>query len=153
MRYEKIWKKVLSADEKVEYEFSVGKGYIVAGIVCWGIISICLAFIGGLWIGISILLFLIALFHYGFYEKAANVYAFTNKHVLIHRGWLSTHTISVDYAKITDVHIRERFSDRLITHTGSIAIITAGTTTDQILLQHINGPYEVKKKLDALKDA
>lgn len=151
MRYEKIWQKVLSKDEKVEYEFSVGKGYIVAGLVGWGIIGLCLLAIKAIsWVGIIVLL--LALFHYLFYARAANAYAFTNKHVLIHRGWLSTHTISVDYSKITDVHIREPFVDRIISHTGSLAIITAGTTTDQIVLQHINVPYEVKKKLDALKD-
>ena len=45
----------------------------------------------------------------------------------------------------------EPFFDRVLTHTGTIAIITAGTITDQIVLQHINDPYEMKKKLDALK--
>lgn len=148
MKYEKIWQKTLSSDEKVEYEFSVGDRYIKFGLIIWGIISLPLLFA----MGFGIFIFLVALFYYAFYLKAANAYAFTNKRVLIHRGWLSTHMISVDYSKITDIHIREPFFDRIITHTGNIAIITAGTTVDQIVLQHINAPYEVKKKLDALKD-
>lgn len=148
MKYEKIWQKTLSGDEKVEYEFSVGGRYIKFGLIVWGIISLPFLFA----MGFGIFIFLIALFYYAFYLKAANAYAFTNKRVLIHRGWLSTHTISVDYSKITDVHIREPFFDRIITHTGNIAVITAGTTVDQIVLQHINAPYEVKKKLDSLKD-
>ncbi|MEI6597334.1 MAG: PH domain-containing protein [bacterium] len=100
--------------------------------------------------GISFILFVF--FYFGFYLKAANAYAFTNKRVLIHQGWLSTHMISVDYSKITDVHIRESFFAKIITHTGNIAIITAGTTRDQIILGNVNEPYEIKKRLDALKD-
>lgn len=148
MNYEKIWKKVLIDDEKVEYEFSVGDRYIKFCLIAWGIISFPLLFF---W-GIGIFVFAIIFFYYTFYLKVANAYAFTNKRVLIHRGWLSTHSISVDYDKITDIHIQEPFFDRIITHTGDIAIITAGTTSDQILLKHITAPYEVKKKLDTFKD-
>jgi uncharacterized membrane protein YdbT with pleckstrin-like domain len=149
MNYEKIWQKVLTKDENIEYEFSVGKGYIVTGAVTWGIISLLL--LAAYW-PVGLLLLLFTQFYFLFYVRAANAYAFTNKHVLVHRGWLSTHTISVDYPKITDVHIREPFTDRVVTHTGSIAIITAGSTTDQIILRHINVPYEIKKKLDALTE-
>lgn len=148
MKYEKIWQKTLASDEKVEYEFSVGDRYIKFGLIVWGIISIPFLFV----VGLGVFFFLIALFYYGFYLKASNAYAFTNKRVLIHRGWLSTHTISVDYPKITDIHIRESFWGRILTHTGNIAVITAGTTADQIVLQNIDAPYEVKKKLDSLKD-
>jgi uncharacterized membrane protein YdbT with pleckstrin-like domain len=148
MNYEEIWEKVLGLDEKVEFEFSIGDRYRKFGIIVWAIISLPLFFAAGF----GIFTFLIALFYYGYYSKVANAYAFTNKHILIHRGWLSTHTISVDYSKITDIHIKEPFLDRIITHTGNIAIVTAGTTVDQIVLQHINSPYEVKKKLDSLKN-
>ena len=146
MKYEKIWQKTLGGDEKVEYEFSVGDGYIRLGLIVWGIISLFLLFAGGF----GIFTFLVALFYYSFYLKVANAYAFTNKRVLIHRGWLSTHTISVDYAKITDVHIIEPFFSRILAHTGDMGIITAGSTRDQIVLQHIDAPYEIKKKLDLL---
>jgi hypothetical protein len=33
-----------------------------------------------------------------------------------------------------------------------MAIDTAGTTLQEVILKHIESPYEVKKKLDALKD-
>ena len=148
MKYEKIWEKTLSADEKVEVEFSVGDRYRKFGLIAWGIISLPLLFAAGM----GIFVFLIALFYYGYYLKVANAYAFTNKRVLIHRGWLSTHTISVDYSKITDVHITEPFFNKIITHTGNLSINTAGTTTDQIMLSHIKSPYEIKKQLDNLKD-
>lgn len=147
MNYEKIWQKTLANDEKVEYEFSIGGKYIKFQLIVWGIISLPLLLI----MGLGVLTFLVALFYFAFYLKVANAFAFTNKRVLVHRGWLSTHTISVDYSKITDIHVVEPFFDRVLTHTGNIAVITAGSTNDQIVLQHISDPYEVKKKLDALK--
>jgi uncharacterized membrane protein YdbT with pleckstrin-like domain len=147
MRYDSVWQKVLTSDETVEVEFSVGDQYRKTSLIIWGIVSVLFIFAGGL----GILMFLVALFYYGFYLKAANAYAFTNKRVLIHRGWLSTHTISVDYPKITDVHVTEPFFDRILMRSGNLSVNTAGTTTDQISLKHIQEPYEIKKQLDSLK--
>ena len=166
MQYAKIWAKTLASDEKVQIEFSIGDRYQKFRTISWGIISLLLFFFGiyaaflkGASPGVAVFLafpclsvFLIAKFYFGYYLKVANAYAFTNKRVLIHRGWLSTHTISVDYAKITDVHITEPIFERFITHTGNIAIITAGSTSDQIVLLHVKAPYEIKKQLDSLKD-
>lgn len=147
-KYEKIWNKTLGSDEKVEFEFSIGRGYIKFGLIIWAIISLPLLILFGL----GILTFLTALFHYGFYLKRANAYAFTNKRVLIHKGWLSTQVVSIDYSKITDVLVQEPFIDRVTTKTGNLAINTAGTTLHEGILRHIESPYEVKKKLDSLKD-
>lgn len=146
MQYAHIWNKALSKDEKVEHEFSVGDRYRKVGLIIWGIISLILTFIG-------LITFPIALFYYLFYVKRANIFAFTNKRVLIHRGWLSTHMISVDYSKITDVHVSEGFIQRVLSHTGTLAIVTAGSTSDQIVLKNVEMPYELKKKLDHLKDS
>lgn len=148
MKYQEIWDKTLSSDEKVEYEFSIGKKYLKLGFIVTTIWSIPLLFLAGL----GILTFLIGLFVYCFYLKKANAFAFTNKRVLIHRGWLSTRITSIDYQKITDVHISEPFFDRVFTKTGNMAINTAGSNNLEIVLQHIEAPYEMKKKLDALKD-
>ena len=150
MEYEHIWEKLLSNGEKVEHQFSIGSRYTTFGLIIWGIVALFFIF-ANFWLGAF--LFIVVAFYHKFYLPTANAYAFTNKRVLIHRGWLSTHTISVDYSKITDIHIVEPFLDKLITHTGHIAIITAGTTRDQIILQHIESPYEAKKKLDSLMDA
>lgn len=147
MRYEKIWKKVLGEGEKVEYEFSIGDKYIKFGLICWGIICVPLLFALGLELVVFIIIFLSYM-----YMKFANAYALTNKRVLIHKGLLSTKTISVDYKKITDVLISEPFFDRIITHTGHMVINTAGTGDVEIILKHVQSPYEVKKKLDSLKD-
>jgi uncharacterized membrane protein YdbT with pleckstrin-like domain len=148
MKEQQIWDKVLGKDEKVEYSFSIGQSYIKFNLIAWGIISIPLLFL----FGFGIVIFLIALFYYGFYVKVANAYAFTNKRILIHKGWLSTHTISVDYPKITDIHIREPFIARVFTKTGVIAINTAGSNSLEILLTAVEKPYEIKKILDNLRD-
>lgn len=149
MEYAKIWEKVLGPEEKVELEFSVGKRYRMFGLALWGVLSLFLLPLGGL----GILTFMVALFYFGFYQRVANAYAFTNKRVLIHTGWLSTATTSVDYHKITDTHVREPFFERLITRTGGLAINTAGTSSKEIVLLHVESPYEIKKKLDALSGA
>lgn len=147
MQYENVWKKVLRDDEKVDYEFSVGSKYRTLGII----ISCVL---GALFLpaaGLGVIIILGGLFYYGFYLKAANAYAFTNKRVLIHRGWLSTNTTSIEYSKITDTHVQEPFFERLMTKTGNIAINTAGSGSVEIVLKHITAPYDVRKKLDAVR--
>ncbi len=147
MYYEKIWEKVLTDGEKVEYEFSYGERFLKVGLI-GGIILSVLLMIGI----IGFILLPIVIFDFGFYLKKANAYAFTNKRVLIHKGWLSTHTTSIDYHKITDVSVVEPFLDRIMYHTGSILIDTAGMSGDDIILKHIEKPYEVQKKLNSLKD-
>ena len=131
----------------MEYEFSIGQTYRKMSLIIWAVISVCL-FLAG----IGIIMLPIVFFYFGFYLKKANAYAFTNKRVLIHRGWLSTRTTSIDYEKITDVHIVEPFFDRILTHSGHMAINTAGSSKLEVVLLHIESPYEVKKQLDALKD-
>lgn len=143
-----VWDKTLSEGERVEYEFSIGKQYIKVFLIMWGIISIPFLFA----MGLGILTFLIALFYYGFYLKASNAYAFTNKRVLIHKGWLSTHTTSVDYARITDIQVKEPFIDRLLTKTGHLTINTAGSSASEIVLLNISTPYDVKKKLNKIRE-
>ena len=144
MTYEKIWQKVLSPDEKIEYEFSIGSRHRKLGVITWVIVLFPFIF----FFGLGIILFLIPLFYYGFYLRVANAYAFTNRRVIVHRGWLSTKTISIDYEKITDVTVNEPLLDRVITHTGHLIINTAGTTFHEVILKHVARPYEIKKKLD-----
>ncbi len=147
MIYTDIWQKVLSEKEKVLYEFSVSGNYSKTYLIIWGVISVPLLFIFGL----GLITFIVALIYYGFYLKKSNAYAFTNKRILVHKGLLSTNTISVDYNKITDVTISEKFFDKILTKTGSLFINTAGTTFQEIVLTHIDKPYQVKKKLDEIR--
>ena len=93
----------------------------------------------------------IGAFYFGFYLKTANAFAFTNKRILVHRGWLSTKLISTDYTKVTDAMVTEPFLDRIIYHTGSLEIDSAGTNRENVVLAHVEHPYEIKKKLDELR--
>jgi uncharacterized membrane protein YdbT with pleckstrin-like domain len=155
MQYEKIWQKVLSAGEKVEYEFSVSNSYRAYIIVCWLVIlGLYAAFmkIYELHISYSFTGFVLALvLFWWYYAKVANAYAFTNKRVIRHTGWLSTKTITIDYDKITDVTVRENFLERSFSKSGALYVNTAGGIGQEVVLKHINSPYEAKKKLDMLR--
>lgn len=148
MEYEHVWKKVLRNDEEVKFEFSVGKKYRMFYLILLSI------FASPFLIGtpaFGIILLLVVFFYFGYYLKAANAFAFTNKRVLIHRGWLSTNAISIEYDKITDVSISEPFIERLVTKSGNIAINTAGSSTKEVILKHVQTPYEVRKQLDSIR--
>lgn len=144
-----IWAKILSPNEEIKYEFSIGDRYLKIGLIAGCMLGVILLFLVS-WFGIVFIL--IIGFYYGWYLKKANKYAFTNKRVLIHRGWLSTKLISVDYGKITDIEVQEPFLDKWLYETGSLSINTAGTTLKEVVLKYIENPYEIKKKLDELRD-
>lgn len=157
MSYEKIWRKVLNEGEEPRYEFSMGNKYRWFGVTAWVIISaiLFLPVIFSVSVGLGLWCFILinalTLFYFRFYARIANAYAFTNRRIIIHRGWLSTQTISVDYDKITDTTVIEPFFERIISATGGLAINTAGTSGQEIILLHIDKPYEVKKMLDQLR--
>lgn len=142
---EKIWGKVLSPNEDLKYEFSVGNQYIKTYLIIWGIISLCT-------LVIAPLTFAIGYIYLKIYLQKANIYGFTNKRVLIHKGFFSTDLVSVDYSKITDVTVKESFLDKAFTKSGQLYINTAGSDNKEIILQHVENPYEIKKKLDGLRD-
>jgi len=148
MSDQKTWQKVLGQNEQIKYEFTIGKKFRVLIFICLMIFGIPLLFVVS-WIGIVIIA--LALF-LPWYLNKANNYAFTNKRVLIYRGWLSTRLTSVDYDKITDTSVEEPFLDRIFTKTGHLAINTAGTTLQEVVLKHIENPYEIKKQLDLVKE-
>lgn len=160
MKYENVWKKVLTPKENVIEEFTLGGRYILFVQILLGFLG--LIFLPILWI-FSIILFFLMLFM-GWYLKKANAYAFTDKRVLTHKGWLSTNLISVDYDKITDITVKEPLFERLICKTGYMYINTAGAGVQGsirahavilkqiVILKHIENPYEIKKKLDSIRE-
>ena len=146
---QEIWRKVLNPNEEIKYEFTIGKRYRKLGIVTGIIIRLPFLFII---FPLGILIILFFLFYFGWYLKKANVYGFTDKRVLIHKGWLNTKLISIDYDKITDITVKEPFLDRIIAKTGHLSINTAGTTFHEVVLEHLESPYEIKKKLDEIRE-
>ncbi len=145
MEYENIWNKVLREDEKIDYEFSIGKRYRILGLIVSVFTGLIIS-LGSSTVGLIIIG--LGAFYFGYYLKVANAYALTDRRILVHRGWFSTNTISVDYKNITDITVDEPFLERITTKTGTLSINTAGSGTKEIVLKHINTPYEVRKRLD-----
>lgn len=156
MEYADIWEKTLAADEKVDYEFSLSDQYRLFNFfmrIIIGFILSAILYFASIWLSVSffVVIVLCLSFYYIFYLKVSNAFAFTNERVLIHRGWLSTYTISIDYPKITDITIVEPFFERILMGSGDLHIDTAGTPHQEIVLRHISSPYEVKKKLEEIR--
>lgn len=149
MAHQDIWQKVLNKDEEVKYSFSVSDRYARTILITWVILWIFFALTGLGFIMIFVLFYVI--FYYGFYIKKANAYAFTNKRVVAHVGFLSTRLISLNYSSITDVYVGQTFFGKLLTNTGYIAFNTPGSSKVELILKNIDNPYEVKKKLDELR--
>ncbi|KKS26377.1 MAG: hypothetical protein UU87_C0002G0056 [Parcubacteria group bacterium GW2011_GWA2_42_11] len=155
MQYQYIWDKVLNPDETVQYEFSVGFWFrflmtLFLGLVIAVVLgALCYYFDLPYWpAGLFGLGFFLI---YNWYIKIANAYAFTNKRVISHRGWLWTRLITVDFEQITDVICEEPFFEKLIFGTGYMFIDTAGTDTQEISFMHLADPYKAKKILDSLR--
>lgn len=149
MEYAHIWSKVLREDEKVNYEFSIGKRFRMLGLIPVGIFGLPFLFAVP---PLGLIIILIGVFYFDYYLKVANAYALTDTRILIHRGWLSTDTISVEYKNITDIRVKEPFIERLLAKTGEISINTAGSGATEIVLKHIQAPYELRKRLEKIKN-
>lgn len=146
MAKKSVWNRILAPEEEVKFEFSLGKRYINLARGFWIILGILLLPLLGL--GLILIVFG---FLWGWYLRRANNFAFTTKRVLVLRGWLSTHLISVDYDKITDVIVKEPFFQRIFLDTGTLIINTAGTAFPEIVLENVENPYQIKQKLDAVR--
>ena len=150
MEHKRIWDKTLNPNEEVKYEFSVSQRYRMIMLVGW-------CAIGGMFLlssfaaGLGFFMVAFSAFYFGFYMKAANAYAFTDRRVLVHRGWLSTKLISIDYSKITDITVHEPLISRLVFGTGAIKIDAAGTNRENVIIGQVESPYEIKKRLDSLR--
>lgn len=162
MQYESIWQKVLNGDEKVEHEFSIGTGYVRTRLIGWGLLALVVYVIGnwifsqwwffdrGFFLSISAgLLLWGAAFHW-LYAKKSHAYAFTNKRVIVHRGWLSTKTVTVDYNRISDVSVKEGWFEKTVSGTGTLTISNSGD--NEVVLDNVDAPYELKKILDRLSE-
>ena len=161
-----IWDKILSPGEEIKFEFGLGKKYMNYIKSVWIGAGILILFFGLILSGkpstilriFSLILilfgiiFIIIGFVWGWYLKRANNFAFTNKRILILRGWLSTQLTSIDYEKITDIKAEQEFFEKIAFNTGTLTIDTAGTNFPEVILTDIENPYEIKKKLDEIRD-
>ncbi len=158
----KIEQQLLAPNEEIRYQFGIGMFYaqmtiapfIVFGILCLisagfitdpPLISIVLGLLG-------IFLIIMGLL-FGHYYNTAFKYIFTNRRIIIHNGWLSTKTASLDYDKITDIRVIQDYWEKIFYQTGTLTIDTAGgpDNDEAIILKNINSPYQVKQILDTLR--
>lgn len=152
LKYKKIWRKALSPNEKIKYEFSVGKKYKKVSLLLGCGAGIALLFSPAFFIGILIIIS--SVLYFGYFVELTNVFALTNKRVIIYRGWISTDIISIDYDKITDITVSQSIFGRM-TNSGNIIINTAGAGFKKLKedqkLDNIENPHEMKKKLDEIR--
>lgn len=161
----KIWEKIITPEEKIEFEFTLGKKYLDSIKYAWLSLALFIFFvsisfsknpsqifnfIGNLFFILGWILVVIS-FSCPWYLKRSNNFAFTNKRVLILRGWLSTHLISIDFEKITDIKVEEKFFEKTVFDTGTLIIDTAGTHFPEVIISHIANPYMIKTKLDEIR--
>jgi uncharacterized membrane protein YdbT with pleckstrin-like domain len=156
MNYKEIWDKTLANNETIEYEFSISKIYRFFNLIIFSLAAAILAIpvlmyeikLGSIFLVAELLAII---FIFGFYLKIANAYALTNKRVLIHRGWLSTDTISINYERICNVGVVDPFFERILMNSGDLHIDSAAAPHQEIILKHIDSPYQVAKKLEEIR--
>ena len=83
-----------------------------------------------------------------FYIKISNEFVFTDKRIIVKRGWIETKVKTIYYDRITDISVNQSFLDRII-KTGTLSISTAGSDGYEAIISHIRKPYEVKSVLYA----
>lgn len=85
-----------------------------------------------------------------FYLKISNEFVFTDKRILVKKGWIETKVKTIYYNRITDISVSQNILDRII-KTGTISISTAGSDGYEAVLLHIKNPYQIKKDLYNIK--
>ena len=98
-----------------------------------------------------LVIFPISWFYHFYYLKISNQYFFTNRRIIIKKGWLSYRTSTIHYNRITDATVSQDIIDRII-GIGTVSISTAGQEGYKLILAHIEKPNELKRELYNLKE-
>jgi membrane protein YdbS with pleckstrin-like domain len=161
------WKKYLSENEKIVFEFSLAKKYLAFLRFQWMGYSFLLLFVslfcfkskiwflkilGYLFLFISFLFFIISLW-VPWYLKKSNQFALTNKRFLAKRGWLNVNLVSIPYSKITDISASQSFWERNLFNCGKISVDTAGSPGPELVLEKIENPFLIKAKIDEISSS
>lgn len=122
---------------------------IILGALGFGFaLMIGLDKITGLVIGLTIMLLLAILKTFHTYH--ANRYLLTTRRVIIKKGLFSVKLTAAMYDKITHIEVDQSFVDRVFLHHGSIIISTAGLSKNEIVLQFVDYPLELKNLMERL---
>lgn len=133
---ESEYQRFLAPGEKVVKVFDYATSQFIWDIV-WGVLLIPVFLIGLILITVSL------------YRKFTLKYLVTDKRVIVKKGLIGQSTISADYSKITDVTVQQGILGRLILHTGTIVLNTAGTDLGEVILEWIQDPFEAKNTIYA----
>ncbi len=80
----------------------------------------------------------------------AHRYLLTTRRVIIKEGVFAVNVTSALYDKITHIEVHQSFWDKILMHYGTIKVNTAGMSTDQLILQFVDYPIELKNLLERL---
>lgn len=125
------YKKLLAPNERVVKVFDYADSQFIWNLVI-GTLLIPLLFFGLIWILITI------------YRKLTLRYLVTDRRVIVKKGLIGQYMVSADYSKITDVTVQQGILGRLILHTGTIVVNTAGTDLGEVIVKWVEDPFEAK---------
>jgi len=162
LKQKQTFSKYLSEDEELILITGLSHAYMRNKIIFYFLFpGIIFGVIGGgvTWflgfekivIGVSMLiLMLLTTIIKGLHLYHANRYLFTTRRVMIKKGLFAVKLTAALFDKITHIEVDQSFIDRLILHHGNIIINTAGMSKDEIILQYVDYPLELKNLLERL---
>lgn len=77
-------------------------------------------------------------------------YLLTTRRVIIKHGVFAVKITTALYDKITHIELDQSFLDRILLHHGNIIVNTAGMSKDEISLNYVDYPLELKNLLERL---
>ena len=101
-----------------------------------------LLFLG--WLTIGVFLFVSM-----FLEKWTTERALTNRRLILKRGFIRRKTEEISFNRVEEVNLSQSILQRIL---GSGDIKITGTGTGEILLKNIDGPLDVQKKVNELRN-
>lgn len=143
---ENQYKKFLATEEKIIRVIDYAMAELMWDFI-WGFLPVLLAVI---FFGLDIIAIVIGLFigSYftlsGLYKKLTLKYLVTDRRVILKKGLIGQSTVSADYSRITDVTVKQGILGRVLLHTGTILLNTAGGDTEELELKWIQDPFEAK---------
>ena len=131
----KFIKSTLPESETIELEISF---HWIHTFVAW----LYVLFLGWLIIGVF-------LFVSMFLEKWTTERALTNRRLILKRGFIRRKTEEISFNRVEEVNLSQSILQRIL---GSGDIKVTGTGTGEILLKNIDGPLDVQKKVNELRN-
>ena len=161
-KQKKAFKPYLSEDEELILVTGLGNVYVrqkfifhilfpgaIFGGVVFGIGFLLKADLIGSLIAALIVTLIVAILK-TMHLYHANRYLLTTRRVIIKKGIFGVKLTAALYDKITHLEVDQSFMDRFLLHHGTIIVNTAGVHKDEIILEYVDYPMELKNLLERL---